>query len=360
MTCSVSADALGSVTATVDQTGNVVNRYRYKPYGGLLSKSGVGADPKRQWVGSLGYRQTGKKYSDVYVRARHYDTANGRWTSKDPIGFRGADWNLYRYVASAASTFSDPIGLIVDKNDGIGGSDVKQGRYFYTCKCGWIDKGHFGAATGAGRMLQHFKNDYSRFSSVGYQFIARGEAFRIGPISAYAEQWLRMLQPPFPPITDPKWRSMAAYIAYGVLWDAEVTQSNTMIPYTQWAYDDLPSDWVGALAFLKYGGNTDKVLSDCGPVNQATALAIFDEMDRECKSGGPRCHKSMRVTTPFPNNPIGDAILFHKLYPRTNGCCPAKSDEPNMSKPPDMYKAFGIDKYIAQDPLFGFRPVYRI
>jgi hypothetical protein len=52
-------DALGSVTATVDQTGHVINEYRYKPYGTQLSKTGSGPDPAFRWVGSLGYRQTG-------------------------------------------------------------------------------------------------------------------------------------------------------------------------------------------------------------------------------------------------------------------------------------------------------------
>jgi RHS repeat-associated protein len=104
-------DALGSVTATVNPSGQVVNRYTYKPYGGLLAKTGVGADPVNQWVGSLGYRQTGKKYSDVYIRARHYDTANGRWTSTDPIGFDGKDWNLYRYVYNRPINHRDMYGL---------------------------------------------------------------------------------------------------------------------------------------------------------------------------------------------------------------------------------------------------------
>src|SRR5579862_7980245 len=78
-------DALGSVTATVNQSGQVVNTYRYKPYGAQLAKTGVGADPAFQWAGSQGYRQTGKKYSDVYVRARHYDSRAGRWASRDPL-----------------------------------------------------------------------------------------------------------------------------------------------------------------------------------------------------------------------------------------------------------------------------------
>src|SRR4051812_28055397 len=73
-------DALGNVTATMNQSAAIVNTYRYKPYCGQLTKTGVGADPSFRWVGNQGYRQTGKKYSDVYVRARHYDERGGRWT----------------------------------------------------------------------------------------------------------------------------------------------------------------------------------------------------------------------------------------------------------------------------------------
>ena len=104
-------DALGNVTATVNQSGQVVNTYKYKPYGALLQKTGSGSDPSFQWVGAQGYRQTGKKYSDVYIRARHYDTLNGRWTTKDPFRFAGTDWNLFRYVGNQPSSFVDPSGL---------------------------------------------------------------------------------------------------------------------------------------------------------------------------------------------------------------------------------------------------------
>ena len=97
-------DALGSVTATMDQNAQVVNTYRYKPYGALLSKTGAGADPSFQWVGSQGYRQTGKKYSDVYVRARHYDTVTGRWTTRDPMGIRSRSQNFLMYSRGSPAT----------------------------------------------------------------------------------------------------------------------------------------------------------------------------------------------------------------------------------------------------------------
>src|SRR5579864_1493368 len=105
-------DALGSVTATVNQSAQVVNTYRYKPYGAQLAKTGVGADPAFGWVGTQGYRPTQKKFSDFYVRARHNDTVNGRWTSTDPIGLNLGEINLFQYSNSNPITFTDPSGLV--------------------------------------------------------------------------------------------------------------------------------------------------------------------------------------------------------------------------------------------------------
>ena len=51
-------DALGSVTGTVNSAFQVVNTYRYKPYGSLLSKTGVGDDPAFRGVEIHGYKQT--------------------------------------------------------------------------------------------------------------------------------------------------------------------------------------------------------------------------------------------------------------------------------------------------------------
>ena len=45
-------DALGSVTGTVNSSAQVINTYRYKPFGDLLSKTGTGADPAFGWVGT--------------------------------------------------------------------------------------------------------------------------------------------------------------------------------------------------------------------------------------------------------------------------------------------------------------------
>jgi RHS repeat-associated protein len=102
-------DALGSVTATVDEGGAVVNTYRYKPSGELLAKTGAGPDPKFRWNGTHGYRQTEVPIADTYIRARHYVRQAGQWTSCD------AAWPVqepYRYAYSSPVTHVDPSGLV--------------------------------------------------------------------------------------------------------------------------------------------------------------------------------------------------------------------------------------------------------
>jgi len=101
-------DALGSVTATVDQNAAVVNQYRYKPYGERLSKTGAGADPRFQWVGESGYCLTGTRNSSYYVRARHYSSVGGRWASIDPL------WPVeaaYVYCLDSPSSVADASGM---------------------------------------------------------------------------------------------------------------------------------------------------------------------------------------------------------------------------------------------------------
>src|SRR5207253_2633309 len=47
-----------------------------------------------------------------------YDPTIGRWISEDPIGFTGADANLYRYVGNSPTNRTDPSGLVPDDEAG--------------------------------------------------------------------------------------------------------------------------------------------------------------------------------------------------------------------------------------------------
>ncbi len=99
-------DGLGSVVATTDSSGSVVNTYRYKPYGSPLSKTGAGADPRFQWGGQWGYRNNNN--TSAYVRLRHLNTAISSWDSIDVL------WpglSAYAYVGSNPIRYVDPLGL---------------------------------------------------------------------------------------------------------------------------------------------------------------------------------------------------------------------------------------------------------
>jgi RHS repeat-associated protein len=109
-------DALGSVTATVNGSAQVVNTYRYKPYGAQLAKTGSSTDPAFQWVGSQGYGPMGRANSEYYLRGRHNDSTTGRFTSKDPFGHRSSETNPYRYAANAPVQLTDPSGFSYDDN----------------------------------------------------------------------------------------------------------------------------------------------------------------------------------------------------------------------------------------------------
>src|SRR5205823_1307065 len=70
------------------------------------------------FVGTRGYYADSAGISTKkYVRARYYDTYRCRWFTEDPIGFRGRDYNLYRYVKNNSTSTIDPSGLIGTKQD---------------------------------------------------------------------------------------------------------------------------------------------------------------------------------------------------------------------------------------------------
>ena len=62
---------------------------------------------------------------------RWYDPAVGRWLSEDPIGFAGADQNLYRYAINAPLTVSDSSGLRICGILVGGGFTFVAGGYIY-------------------------------------------------------------------------------------------------------------------------------------------------------------------------------------------------------------------------------------
>jgi RHS repeat-associated protein len=96
-------DFQGTVVATTNNAGAVVNKYTYSPFGESAALSGT----------IFGY--TGQRYDAetglYYYKARCYSPKIGRFLQTDPIGYGAGDLNLYSYVGNSPLTFKDPLGL---------------------------------------------------------------------------------------------------------------------------------------------------------------------------------------------------------------------------------------------------------
>ncbi|MEN6304798.1 MAG: RHS repeat-associated core domain-containing protein, partial [Armatimonadia bacterium] len=106
------ADANFTVTATIDAwTGDVVERYVYTAYGTATVYDDDWSNPAAPMTDApfyCGYffdSETGL----YQVRNRYYDTSLC-FISRDPIGFEGKDFNLYRYGADRPTSTVDPLG----------------------------------------------------------------------------------------------------------------------------------------------------------------------------------------------------------------------------------------------------------
>ncbi len=103
-------DHVGSVRLVVDiETGDVVQRLAYDPWGRVVEDSNPGFQPFG-FAGGLYDPGTGL----VRFGARDYDATVGRWTAKDPIGFAAGDTNLYAYAFNDPVNLADTNGLLLD------------------------------------------------------------------------------------------------------------------------------------------------------------------------------------------------------------------------------------------------------
>lgn len=102
----IHTDALGSVVAETDESGNVIKRYDYEPYGGVVDgpvTDGPG------YTGHVSDAATGLSY----MQQRYYDPQLGLFLSVDPVSPNdkpGSAFNRYRYAAGNPYRFVDPDG----------------------------------------------------------------------------------------------------------------------------------------------------------------------------------------------------------------------------------------------------------
>lgn len=109
------ADSLGSTIAVTDSTGAVEQTMDYDVFGRMRSMTGSN--------GTTTYTFTGEENDAtalVYLRARYYDPAVGRFLSRDPYPADALDTqtlNGYVYVKNNPTNYVDPSGEIPDPTD---------------------------------------------------------------------------------------------------------------------------------------------------------------------------------------------------------------------------------------------------
>lgn len=111
----VTHDANFNITGILDVGGNAVQRYQYDPYGLrtiLNANFGVLSTPD---LYQFDHGYAGGRHDaitvQVHFRNRNYDPVQMRWSSRDPIGFKGSRWSLYAYLSGQPLTKVDPSGL---------------------------------------------------------------------------------------------------------------------------------------------------------------------------------------------------------------------------------------------------------
>jgi RHS repeat-associated protein len=98
-------DALRSVLALADSSGNLVTQYTYDPFGNTT----VAGAPSGNAFEFTGRENDGTGL--YFYRARYYLPSVGRFIAEDPIGFAGGGANLYAYVGNDPVDKIDLTGL---------------------------------------------------------------------------------------------------------------------------------------------------------------------------------------------------------------------------------------------------------
>ena len=100
----IHTDALGSVVAESDASGNVIKRYHYEPYGAVV---GGQVEDGPGYTGHVSDAATELSY----MQQRYYDPQVGLFLSVDPVTAYGNpvdQFNRYRYGNGSPYKFKDP------------------------------------------------------------------------------------------------------------------------------------------------------------------------------------------------------------------------------------------------------------
>lgn len=108
----IQQDANSNVTALVNTTGNVVERYVYSPFGTVTVLSPTWGERGSSAYAMSNLFQGGRYDDDIgdyRFGAREYRPTIEVWTSQDPLGYQAGP-NLYQFVGDNPTLATDPTG----------------------------------------------------------------------------------------------------------------------------------------------------------------------------------------------------------------------------------------------------------
>ena len=118
------SDLRGDTAGLSDQTGTLLEKYRYTPYGEFLITDGSDTPLSTSRTNRLFQGLTFD--SDLgwyYARNRYYDPHEGRFRSQDPLGL-GAGQNVYAFVGDDPVMGRDAMGLVTSVSSRVGACEV--------------------------------------------------------------------------------------------------------------------------------------------------------------------------------------------------------------------------------------------
>jgi len=128
-------DNQGSLIALTDESGNIVERYAFDPWGARRNPDQwEQKDSRTKWITNRGY--TGHEHLDAFsiinMNGRVYDPATGMFMSPDPFIQSPGDWvnyNRYSYCMGNPMKYTDPSGYETIRNFGSNnGTTASQGE----------------------------------------------------------------------------------------------------------------------------------------------------------------------------------------------------------------------------------------
>jgi RHS repeat-associated protein len=111
----VQQDANYNVTALVNGSGSVVERYDYDPYGKrtvLDASFNTRSSTSYAFVNGFQGLRLDTTSGFYYARIRDFSPTLGRFVQADPAGFDVGDSNFYRFEGDSSTGSSDPSGLL--------------------------------------------------------------------------------------------------------------------------------------------------------------------------------------------------------------------------------------------------------